>query len=135
MGLGPLHTVSLAEARSKALAARKQLLDGIDPLEVKNRERATLKAAAAKALSFDQCAEAYVEAHRAGWKNVKHGEQWANTLATYVSPHFGSLSVSSIDGAEGARTDPDNQDGNSLPRSRSNRIRAGLGHGARLSHG
>jgi len=66
MGLGPLHTVSLAEARSKALAARKQLLDGIDPLDVKNSERATQKAAAAKALTFDQCAEAYIEAHRAG---------------------------------------------------------------------
>ena len=32
MGLGPLHTVSLAEAREKALAQRKLLLDGVDPL-------------------------------------------------------------------------------------------------------
>jgi hypothetical protein len=32
MGLGPLELVSLAEARELALAARKQLLAGIDPL-------------------------------------------------------------------------------------------------------
>src|SRR3954449_3946474 len=33
MGLGPLHTVSLTEARERARKARAQLLDGIDPLE------------------------------------------------------------------------------------------------------
>ena len=32
MGLGPLHTVSLGEARERARKARGQLLDGIDPL-------------------------------------------------------------------------------------------------------
>lgn len=32
MGLGPTHTVSLAEARKKALDARKLLIDGINPL-------------------------------------------------------------------------------------------------------
>ncbi|MCP3462649.1 Arm DNA-binding domain-containing protein [Bradyrhizobium sp. CCGUVB23] len=32
MGLGPLHTVSLQEARERARKARGQLLDGIDPL-------------------------------------------------------------------------------------------------------
>ena len=32
MGLGPYDLVSLAEARAKALAARRQLLEGTDPL-------------------------------------------------------------------------------------------------------
>jgi hypothetical protein len=38
MGLGPLHTVSLAEARDAALAHRKLLQAGIDPLDAKAAE-------------------------------------------------------------------------------------------------
>ena len=37
MGLGPIHTVSLAEAREKALACRKARLDGIDPIEQRRK--------------------------------------------------------------------------------------------------
>ena len=40
MGLGPLHTVSLADARSKALDLRRQRLDGTDPLTVKREAAA-----------------------------------------------------------------------------------------------
>lgn len=36
MGLGPTHTVSLADARQKALDARKLLIEGINPLVAKN---------------------------------------------------------------------------------------------------
>ena len=43
MGLGPLHTVSLAEAREKAIAARKQLVDGLDPLTERRRARQQAK--------------------------------------------------------------------------------------------
>ncbi|WP_233829223.1 tyrosine-type recombinase/integrase [Paraburkholderia sp. ZP32-5] len=99
MGLGPLHTVSLADARVLALAARKQLLEGVDPLDAKEQQRASSKATAAKSKTFDECAEAYIEAHRSGWKNAKHADQWTNTLDTYASPHFGSLVVSAIDTA------------------------------------
>ena len=35
LGLGPLHTVSLAEARAEALEARKLVRKGIDPIEHK----------------------------------------------------------------------------------------------------
>jgi hypothetical protein len=35
LGLGPLHTVSLAEARARAADARKLILDGKNPLEVR----------------------------------------------------------------------------------------------------
>lgn len=99
MGLGPLHTVSLAEARDKALQARKQLLDGLDPIEARHAHRQTSLASAARALSFDQCAEQYIETHRAGWRNAKHAEQWTNTLATYASPVFGALPVAAVDTA------------------------------------
>ncbi len=39
LGLGPVHTVSLADARVRAKAARLQLLDGVDPVQAK-RDRA-----------------------------------------------------------------------------------------------
>ena len=97
MGLGPTHTVSLAEARQKALDARKLLIDGINPLAAKKQSQIAAALTDAKMMSFDQCAEAYILAHKAGWKNAKHGDQWTNTLNTYASPVFGHLPVAEID--------------------------------------
>lgn len=97
MGLGPTHTVSLAEARQKALEARKLLIDGINPLVAKKQAQIAATLAAAKMMTFDQCAEAYILAHKAGWKNAKHADQWTNTLNAYASPVFGHLPVADID--------------------------------------
>jgi len=38
MGLGALHTISLAKARDKARALREQLLDGVDPLMERRKQ-------------------------------------------------------------------------------------------------
>lgn len=97
MGLGPTHTVSLAEARQKALDARKLLVDGINPLTAKKQSQIAAALASARMITFDQCAEAYILAHKASWKNAKHGDQWTNTLKTYASPVFGHLPVAEID--------------------------------------
>ncbi len=97
MGLGPIDVVSLADAREKARRCRKLLLDGIDPIEA--RREAQLKAGAekAKSMTFQQCADAYIAAHRASWKNAKHIWQWETTLSTFVSPFFGELPVAVVD--------------------------------------
>ena len=97
MGLGPLHTISLARAREKARECREMRLDGLDPIKTRKaaRERAQLEAA--KAMTFKQCAEAYVAAHSAGWRSQKHEGQWVRTLETYVYPVFGGLSVHAVD--------------------------------------
>jgi integrase len=97
MGLGPTHTISLAEARLKALEARKLLVDGQNPLVVKKQKRQAETLERAKMMSFDQCAKAYIEAHKASWKNEKHIDQWTNTLATYASPFFGGLPIAAVD--------------------------------------
>lgn len=97
MGLGALHTITLAEARERAAGCRKLLVDGIDPIERRNAGKQTAAAEAARALTFDQCAEQYIEAHRAGWRNDKHAAQWTATLATYASPVFGALPASAVD--------------------------------------
>ncbi|MHB8348464.1 MAG: Arm DNA-binding domain-containing protein, partial [Acidiferrobacterales bacterium] len=68
MGLGPLGTVSLAEARQKAADARKLLTDGIDPIEKRKAFKTQDALARAKAIGFKVAAEAYVAAHRPGWR-------------------------------------------------------------------
>jgi hypothetical protein len=44
-----------------------------------------------------QEADAYIDAHRSGWKNAKHAEQWRSTLATYVYSTIGDVSVADVD--------------------------------------
>lgn len=97
MGLGRYPDFSLDEARQRAMECRKLLKDGRDPIEERD-ERLTLdRLNRAKAITFDECATAYIEAKRAGWKNEKHASQWENTLKTYASPIIGALAVKSID--------------------------------------
>jgi len=99
MGLGPLHTVSLADARVKAKACRQQLLDGIDPIAARDAAKKTHALEQARAMTFDQCAAAYIKAHRNGWRNPKHAAQWESTIASYASPVFGELPVAAVDTA------------------------------------
>jgi integrase len=97
MGLGPIHTISLAEARDRARECRKLRLDGVDPIEHRRASRMAAKLHAAKMLTFKECAEAYIAAHRAGWRSEKHAAQWTNTLEAYAYPVFGKLPVQAID--------------------------------------
>jgi integrase len=97
MGLGSLDAVSLAEARERGAECRKLREQGKDPIEARNAQRASAAADRAKAMTFDQCAERYVAAHRAGWRNPKHASQWENTLAAYASPVFGHLPAQAVD--------------------------------------
>jgi len=97
MGLGPLHTVSLSEARDLALDARKLKLRGLDPIDARNGERSAKRLEDAKAVTFKQAAAAYIKANQAAWKNAKHAAQWEATLATYAEPIFGDFAVAAID--------------------------------------
>lgn len=99
LGLGATHTITLLEARKRAKQARQMLLDGVDPIDTKHEKRQTALAVSARMMTFDQCATAYIEAHRHGWKNAKHAEQWTNTVNTYASPIIGGLAVSEVDTA------------------------------------
>jgi integrase len=97
MGLGSLHAIGLGEARKRATACRQMRLDGTDPIAVKKAGKLKAKLEAARAMTFQQCAEAYIEAHKAGWQNAKHAAQWSSTLKTYAYPVFGSLPVQTVD--------------------------------------
>jgi integrase len=80
MGLGAVHTVSLAEARKRAAEARLKVHDGIDPIDQRKASRVRERVAAARAITFKACADRYIEANRAGWRNAKHGDQWIATF-------------------------------------------------------
>lgn len=97
VGLGSCEQVSLAEAREKAREMQKQIRDGVNPAKERQKAKAQAKLEAAKIRTFRECAEAYIMANRAGWKNAKHAQQWENTLSMYVYPKIGGLSVADID--------------------------------------
>src|SRR5262245_61619524 len=97
MGLGPFALFGLSEARAKALDARGLRHEGIDPIEARKAARLRARLDAAKAMTFRECADAYIKAHRAGWRNGKHAAQWEATLATYAEPVMGGLPVQVID--------------------------------------
>jgi integrase len=97
MGLGPYPDVTLAKARTLATECRRLVADGFDPIERRKEERAAARVETAKAITFDDCARAYIAAHEAAWRNAKHRAQWTSTLATYVTPIFGKLPVHAVD--------------------------------------
>ncbi len=76
MGLGPIRLVTLAEAREETLDARRLLLRGVDPIEARKKITAAQRVKAEQSMTFRQCAEAYIEAQRPGWRNAKHAQQW-----------------------------------------------------------
>lgn len=95
-GLGSADVLSLAEARDKALECRKMRLNGIDPIDAKKQHRIATQLEAARAISFEDCAKQYIEAHKSAWKNAKHAWQWEQTLSKYAYPVFGKLPVADV---------------------------------------
>src|SRR5262245_62154663 len=67
LGLGPLHAVGLAAARTRARAARLSLLDGIDPVGARRTQRNEVALAAARAMTFATAMRGYFAAHQGKW--------------------------------------------------------------------
>lgn len=93
IGLGSVTLVSLAEAREEATRVRKSARSGGDPLQERRLSRAA-------GLSFEEAARKVFEAHKDSWKNVKHREQWINTLSTYAFPLIGKRPIVTIQPAD-----------------------------------
>lgn len=96
MGLGSYPSVTLAEARERARDARAKLSVGVDPIEHVRALRSKLLAEQSTAITFDEAAKKYVEAHEHGWRNAKHAQQWRNTIETYASPVMGKMLIRDI---------------------------------------
>jgi integrase len=94
-GLGTYPTVSVRDARDAGLQARKQLEDGLDPIEEQKRilesEQRELSVP-----TFQEAAQRAYEGLKAGFKNKKHRAQWINTLKQYVFPSIGDILVTNL---------------------------------------
>lgn len=99
MGLGAFPDVSLADARLKAADCRRLKSEGQDPIAAREDAARARGALAARSKTFKQCAEAYIEDHRAGWRNDKHKWQWTSSLEIYAYPIFKDMPVQEIDAA------------------------------------
>jgi integrase len=107
LGLGPYPDIDLAMAREKAQAMRRLLIEGIDPGAEREQKKAQASAQrdaqAALQKTFDEATTEFIRLHAPSWRNAKHGQQWANTLRDYASPHFGKKPVGEVDTADVVR--------------------------------
>jgi integrase len=90
LGLGPFPAITLADARERALQQQRLRLNGQDPLQA--RRAATVE----KAMSFEDCAERYIDGHAAGWRNGKSETQWRQSLKDYVFPTLAKVPVQRV---------------------------------------
>ena len=96
MGLGSQNIVSLAKAREIASECHLQLLKAIDPIEERKRIKQTALLKQANAMTFEEVAERCIDSKKPEWKNIKHVQQWSNSLKAYAYPVFGKLSISDL---------------------------------------
>ncbi|HRD74367.1 MAG TPA: integrase arm-type DNA-binding domain-containing protein [Hyphomicrobiaceae bacterium] len=88
MGLGAVADVSLAEAREKAMEARRIVKAGTDPIAAREATKAATRAteAAERAIvTFGAFADAYVDRMSPAWRNETHREQWRTTLRVHAA--------------------------------------------------
>lgn len=89
-GLGGYPTTTLAQAIEQARLTIDKVRAGIDPAAERRAARKTVH------WTFKKTAGAYIESHRAGWRNPKHAAQWTATLETYAYPVFGDKHVRDV---------------------------------------
>lgn len=96
LGLGSARIRKLADARSLSAELRLKVLNGVDPIDERDKARASAVALRAHQITFNEAIEQCLAAKASEWKNIKHGQQWRNTLTTYASPVLGKMSVDLI---------------------------------------
>jgi len=93
--LGTYPEVSILEAGKQGMAARELLAKGIDPLE--DKKRAELERQNIRTIpTFKEAGFILHSELVPSWRNVKHGQQWINTLSTYAFPIIGECTIDSL---------------------------------------
>ena len=96
LGLGSFPTVSLKAARLAVDTYRLDLSQGIDPLTKRASLQYEQTLITRASVTFRHEAERYISTHRQSWKNVRHVQQWSNSLRDHVYPLLGEMPVGSI---------------------------------------
>jgi integrase len=91
-GLGPVHDVSLAEARVAAMEVRKMVRAGLDPVE----QRGLKRPSRASRPTFEVVARKCYESLRKGWKDRRNAS-WVASFENHVFPIIGSKPIDAID--------------------------------------
>jgi integrase len=99
LGLGSFVNVSLEEARRRAAECRRLRAEDVDPLEAREEAKRRAVLEKARALKFQDAGQTYIAAHRSGWRNAVHADQWPASLEKYVYPIIGDIPVQEIDTA------------------------------------
>src|SRR5262245_18783661 len=102
VGLGPLHTVPLADARRRAAQLRLARLDGADLMEGRRTRRVAAITQRQARLSgngrlFDSSAAEYLLANQQRWKDPKDLPRLESMFRRYVLPLIGKVPVDDID--------------------------------------
>ena len=128
MGLGRWPDVSIAEARERAAAARKQVRDGFDPIGERLRQRH-----APGAITLAEAVKGCLEARQAELKSEGTSGRWMSALKLHVLPKLGKLPVEEIDQHNLKATfEPIWQEKPEAARKALNRINLTLKHAAAL---
>ena len=90
-GLGPLHKVSLQQAREVAAEYRAKAYRGLDPVADKKSTRAEPVGP-----TFEKAAAEVHRQRMTTWSNGKHVAQWIHTLRDYAFPVIGTKLVGEI---------------------------------------
>ncbi|MFS0824943.1 tyrosine-type recombinase/integrase [Pseudomonas phoenicis] len=100
MGIGAYPAVSLSHAREATDLPRRQLAQGIDPLEARAYEEESRRKASsaeqARTVTFTAAAQRYREMHGGAWSE-KWYLGWWRKLELYAFPVVGDLPVGSVD--------------------------------------
>lgn len=96
MGLGGYPEIALAQARQRAREVRDTIWRGTDPIADRKLKRSAIVADQARAITFAQVAEEYVNKKSREFKTAKQRQKLENQLAYYALPTIGNLVVGDI---------------------------------------
>ncbi len=88
-GLGPVHDVSLADARSRAADIRRQVRAGLEPAAERPQRRQASPA-------FEKVTRDCYDAMKGGWKDQRR-ISWLTSFERHVFPRIGGSEVTAID--------------------------------------
>lgn len=92
LGLGSPPVVTLAKAREVAIENKRQIREGVDPLEARRDAEAVP--------TFAEAARTVHKLHEPTWRNKKHAAQFISTLETYTFPRIGKKKVGEVSTAD-----------------------------------
>lgn len=96
LSIGSYPTISLREARKRAIEARNKLNQGLNPKPTKEERHESTKEESSVP-TFKEYAIACHQLKRLEWVNEKHGNQWINTLRDYAFPIIGNMQINQVD--------------------------------------